>query len=114
MSDLVEVFCQGCQQTLIIARVGWTLCPCGARHRLVAPVAPLLCPECRDGKCGNCIGEALSEADELVSCECTNHMIGDPCPTCDVDENAPNPACASWVHPGNGPRRDHENRSSDV
>lgn len=28
--------------------------------------------------------------------------IGDPCPTCDVDENAPNPSCASWVHPGNG------------
>lgn len=36
-----------------------------------------------------------------------DHTNGDPCPTCDVGEDAPNPACASWVHPGNGPSQNH-------
>jgi hypothetical protein len=32
---------------------------------------PLPCPECRNGKCVNCTGEALDEsADEIVPCEC--------------------------------------------
>jgi hypothetical protein len=32
-----------------------------------------LCPECRDGKCRNCVGEALTDDDELVPCGCPNH-----------------------------------------
>lgn len=37
--------------------------------------APALCPECRDGKCRNCIGEAMTEDDELVPCGCPKHEI---------------------------------------
>lgn len=33
----------------------------------------VLCPECRDGKCRNCIGEALTDDDEMVPCGCPNH-----------------------------------------
>lgn len=29
-----------------------------------------VCPECRDGKHGNCIGYALGADDVVVSCEC--------------------------------------------
>lgn len=32
-----------------------------------------LCPECRDGKHRNCIGEALAADDTLVPCGCPNH-----------------------------------------
>ncbi|MDQ1169601.1 hypothetical protein QE392_001405 [Microbacterium proteolyticum] len=42
----------------------------------------------------------------------TDHANGDACPTCDVGENAPNPACASWVHPGNGPSQNQPNGSA--
>jgi hypothetical protein len=32
-----------------------------------------ICPECRDGKCGNCIGYALHEAtDTVVACGCAH------------------------------------------
>lgn len=31
------------------------------------------CPECRDGKHRNCIGEALAADDNLVPCGCPNH-----------------------------------------
>lgn len=39
-------------------------------------VTPPQCPECRDGKCRNCIGEALNDADELVPCGCAHHADG--------------------------------------
>lgn len=38
-------------------------------HAAPTPV----CPECRDGKCRNCIGEALADDDNLVPCGCPNH-----------------------------------------
>lgn len=28
-----------------------------------------ICPECRDGKPWNCVGQALNEDDEFVPCE---------------------------------------------
>lgn len=32
--------------------------------------APLICPECRDGKCKNCVGQALNTfTDEFVECQ---------------------------------------------
>ncbi|MCW2165383.1 hypothetical protein B0I12_002538 [Microbacterium hydrothermale] len=43
--------------------------------------AAVVCPECRDGKCRNCIGEAMTDDDEMVPCGCPNHahaaQIGD-------------------------------------
>lgn len=37
---------------------------------------PLLNPECRDGKCRNCDGDALDEtADEIVQCEHQCHAF---------------------------------------
>jgi len=35
--------------------------------------APILCPECRNGKCVNCILETLNDADEWVPCQCPEH-----------------------------------------
>ncbi|MEZ3156872.1 hypothetical protein AB1K56_08055 [Microbacterium sp. BWR-S6Y] len=53
----------------------WTL-P-GVRGQETRPErSPLLCPECRDGKCRNCVGEAMTDADEMVPCGCPNHTNG--------------------------------------
>ena len=50
----------------------------GVRAGDIAPErSPLLCPECRDGKCRNCVGEALTDADEMVPCEFARHTNGD-------------------------------------
>ena len=49
----------------------------GAEHFLpdpgsVAPT-PVVCPECRDGKCQNCDGRALHPVTDLiVTCDCTH------------------------------------------
>ena len=40
------------------------------------PRSDALCPECRDGKHRNCIGEALAADDTLVPCGCPNHENG--------------------------------------
>lgn len=37
------------------------------------PRSEPLCPECRDGKCRNCIEQAMTDYDELVPCGCPNH-----------------------------------------
>lgn len=42
------------------------------RFGSAAPSEPL-CPECRDGKCRNCIEQAMTDDDELVPCGCPNH-----------------------------------------
>lgn len=43
-----------------------------AAERASSVTAPPACPECRNGKHGNCTGQALDEAtDELVACVCT-------------------------------------------
>lgn len=59
------------------------VCPPGCRGRKAyedslprfgsLPPAALLCPECRDGKCRNCIEQAMTDDDELVPCGCPNH-----------------------------------------
>lgn len=51
-------------------------CPSCEQSRMPAEPATNLCPECRDGKCRNCIGEALNDADELVPCGCAHHADG--------------------------------------
>lgn len=38
--------------------------------------APILCPECGNGKCVNCIEQTLNDADEWVPCGCPEH--GEP------------------------------------
>ncbi|MCT2085052.1 hypothetical protein M3D75_02880 [Microbacterium enclense] len=47
-------------------------CPMCEKSRMPTAPAPQ-CSECRDGKCRNCVGEALNDADELVPCECAHH-----------------------------------------
>lgn len=31
---------------------------------------PAVCPECRQGKCGNCDGQAMDDSDNIVECQC--------------------------------------------
>lgn len=48
---------------------------CNAHHiaEEVLMAAASVCPECRDGKHGNCVGYALNPAtDVVVDCECTH------------------------------------------
>lgn len=51
--------------------------PCHA-DVLLAIANPPLCPECRDGKHRNCIGEALADDDTLVPCGCPEHEEARP------------------------------------
>lgn len=45
---------------------------------MTADGAPQLCPECRDGKHGNCDGDAWSDAlNDIADCPC-----GDPAHSC--------------------------------
>lgn len=59
-----------------------------------------VCPECAAGKCGNCCGEALDEAqDAIVDCAC---------PACQT----PEPCCLGYVTSG-GDDRCHEPHCHD-
>lgn len=46
--------------------------PCHADVLLELANAPR-CPECRDGKCGNCVEQTLDADDNWVPCGCPNH-----------------------------------------
>lgn len=78
-------------------------------------------PRATAREAGDCGGSVEDPSTHLIhgpasdpSVQEPEHANGAACPTCDVDENAPNPACASWVHPNNGPSQDHTNGSTNV
>lgn len=49
-----------------VENTGWDYVGCGI-------ILAAVCPECRDGKHGNCIGYALDPVrDEVVACGCTH------------------------------------------
>lgn len=46
--------------------------PCHADVLLEIANPPALCPECRDGKCRNCVEQTLDDNDQWVPCGCPN------------------------------------------
>jgi len=51
--------------------------PANYEETIVSLTAEPMCPECAQGKHGNCIGQALNDQDEIVACYCPTCGAGD-------------------------------------
>lgn len=51
--------------------------PDNYEETIVSLTAEPICPECSQAKHGNCVGQAVNDQDEIVSCYCPTCGAGD-------------------------------------
>jgi hypothetical protein len=51
--------------------------PANYEETIVSLTAEPICPECAQGKHGNCVGQAFNDMDQIVSCYCPTCGAGD-------------------------------------